>query len=114
MVKLGISNAKHLHPKGILHPVNKHICREQCIPNRANELIGKVLPPSLNAIQSFYDNIIDDMVTLQGNSDEDTKELREAMFLDDWNNLTLRLKRIGNIFGKINLLRLFIRQSAAI
>lgn len=115
VVTLGVSNAKHLHPKGILHPVNKHVCREQCIPNRANELIGKVLHPSLNAIQSFYDNIIDDIVILEGDSFEQTKSIREAFFLEDWNNLNQKIENDWkSIWEDKFYYGLFIRKSAAI
>ncbi len=115
MVKLGVSNAKHLHPKGILNPVNKHICREQCIPNRANELIGKVLPPSLQAIQAFHDDIIGDMITLQGKNAAETKRIRESFFLADWNKLNTQIEEDWkSIWEDKFYYGLFIRKSAAI
>lgn len=115
MVKLGVSNAKHLHPKGLLHPVNKHICREQCIPNRANELIGKVLPPSLHAIQSFHDNIYSDIIKLEGSTPQETKAIREAFFLDDWNKLNAKIEDDWkSIWEDKFYYGLFIRQNAAI
>ncbi len=82
-IKLGSTKAHHIHP----FDGGEKYCRAHCIPDRANNLANQVLPSTTKALQLFYDRVIDDLVEIEGGNDQQTKILREDLFLAEWNNL---------------------------
>lgn len=83
--KLGGIKVNHVHSAG-------H-CMDHCVPKRADRLANEVLPRSINAIVQYYTNIIDDLAMIEGINAEETKKLREAMFLQEWTKINNKIEQ---------------------
>ncbi len=81
--KLGATKAQHTH---LLNGGEKY-CRGNCIPNRANDLANQVQTSSRNAIQTFFDQVLDDLVAIEGETTEITMQLRREIVQAQWDEL---------------------------
>lgn len=66
-------------------------CDNECVPDMVSRISDMLLPASINAIQSFHNSIIDELVNIEGVDYNQTKQLRESHFLTQWNELNSRL-----------------------
>lgn len=82
-VKLGATKAQHIHP---LNGGEKY-CRAHCIPNRAKDLASQVETSSRKAIQTFFDEVLDDIVAIEGETTEITMQLRREILQAQWDEL---------------------------
>jgi len=85
--KLGAIKAQHTH---LLDGGEKY-CRSHCIPNRANDLASKVEISSRKAIRAFFDQVLDDIVAIEGETTETTKQLRRQMVQAQWDDLNKKI-----------------------
>ncbi len=98
-VTLGLTKAQHGH-LGLKYAKNNELgekyCRRHCVPDRANFLVDKVLPNSINSIQTFHDRVIGELVKIYGETEADTKRMRLEYFGPEWETLTKNIEADWN------------------
>lgn len=67
-------------------------CRSNCVPARARELGNPALASSKGALKIFQDEVIDDLARIKGDNPDATRQLREELFLAEWNELNRKIE----------------------
>lgn len=97
--ELGVVKKDHMHHnvKDLLNPLNAYkksdnYCYNHCLPTRAEKNTRAILTSSKSIIQDFHDRIIDDLVQIEGENYETTKQMREEFFLNEWKSINQKLE----------------------
>lgn len=97
---------RHLH--------SKKKCDRVCVPNLARRMAVPVYNGGKQALQEFYNNAIENLVHMEGNSARETRRMRANFIQSDWNQLNRTINQgWNNIIRDRTYVFYYIRRKSA-